>query len=83
MLGDGGGSRVWTRTLQAWVMVFRISRPTRGAGVKVFIVWSGTGSWWNVAASAAASRRHSNLQRETEDHWTVGPIGNTLVCRAS
>lgn len=84
VLGEGGGSRVWTRTLQARVMVFRISSPARGAGVDVLRVWSGTGSRWNVAATAAAaSRCHSNLPRGTEDHWTVGPLGNVLAGKAS
>lgn len=78
MLGEGGGSRVWTRTLLAWVMVFRISSPVGGAGVNVLSVWSGTGCRWNAAVGAAAicCSGHSNLHRRTEDHWTVGPTGN-------
>lgn len=67
MLGQGGGSRVWARTLQAWVLVFRVGSPVSGAGVNVVSVRSGTGSWWNVAIG----RCHSDLHRRTEQHWTT------------
>lgn len=51
MLGQGGGSRGRTRTLQARVLVFSVSRPVSWTGVNVVSVWSGKGSWWNVAAA--------------------------------